>query len=84
MLIIIICRELLGRKKLDAYLSSALGVPLKNGRLQDIDDENYVLTVDYAIKVHKYCMMIYIIIKIRGVVNFLDFNDLASLDIKYS
>ena len=45
-------RQLLGRKKLDAYLSSALGVPLKNGRLPDIDSENYVLTVDYTVKVH--------------------------------
>ena len=46
-------RQLLDRKKLDAYLSSALDVPLKDGRIQDIDDENYVLTVDYTIKVCK-------------------------------
>ena len=44
-------RELLDRETLDAYLSSALDVPLKDGRLQDIDYENYVLTVDYTIKV---------------------------------
>ena len=39
------------RKKLDFYLSSALGVPLKEGKLQDIDDSHYVLTLDYTIKV---------------------------------
>ena len=44
-------RELLERKKLDFYLSSALGVPLINGKLQDIDDSHYVLTLDYTIKV---------------------------------
>ena len=47
-------RKLLDRKKLDVYLSSALDVPLKDGKLQDIDDENYVLTVDYTIKVATY------------------------------
>ena len=46
------CRQLLHREKLDTYLSSALGVPLKDGKLPDIDNENYVLTVDYTIKVH--------------------------------
>lgn len=55
---IILCfimyRQLLERKKLDAYLSSALNVPLINGRLQDIDEESYVLTVDYTIKVLLY------------------------------
>ena len=44
-------RELLERKKLDFYLSSALGVPLKDGKLQDIDNSHYVLTLDYTIKV---------------------------------
>ena len=44
-------RQLLDRKKLDSYLCSALNVPLENDRLQDIDDENYVLTIDYTIKV---------------------------------
>ena len=44
-------RQLLERKKLDNYLSSALNVPLENDRLKDIDDENYVLTIDYTIKV---------------------------------
>ena len=44
-------RQLSDRKKLDAYLSSALGVPLKDGRLQDIDEAKYVLTLDYTVKV---------------------------------
>ena len=44
-------RELLKREKLDFYLSSALGVPLKDNKLQDIDDAHYVLTLDYTIKV---------------------------------
>lgn len=45
-------RQLLDREKLDSYLSSALGVPLQDGRLQDIDDAKYVLTLDYTVKVH--------------------------------
>ena len=44
-------RQLRGREKLDGYLSSALGVPLKDGRLQDIDEAKYVLTLDYTVKV---------------------------------
>jgi len=44
-------RELLGRGKLDSYLSSALDVPLIDGKLQDIDDAKYVLTLDYTVKV---------------------------------
>ena len=44
-------RELNDRKKLDRYLSSALDVPLKDERLQDVDDANYVLTLDYTVKV---------------------------------
>ena len=36
---------------MDGYLSSALGVPLKEGRLQDIDEAKYVLTLDYTVKV---------------------------------
>jgi len=44
-------RQLLHRERLDGYLSSALGVPLKDGRLQDIDEAKYVLTLDYTVKV---------------------------------
>ena len=44
-------RQLHGREKLDGYLSSALGVPLKNERLEDIDEAKYVLTLDYTVKV---------------------------------
>ena len=47
-------RQLGDRKKLDSYLSSALGVPLQDGRLQDIDEAEYVLTLDYTVKV---CMV---------------------------
>ncbi len=38
------------RKTLDKYLSRALGVPLKDGRLTVIDTENYVLTLDFTLK----------------------------------
>lgn len=37
------------REVLDAYLARALGIRVKN-RIQDIDDQQYVLTVDYALK----------------------------------
>ena len=56
-------RELNSREKLDGYLSSALGVPLKERimpdtqikerRMQDIDEAKYVLTLDYTVKVCK-------------------------------
>lgn len=49
--IICVYRQLRGREKLDGYLSSALGVPLKDRRLQDIDEAKYVLTLDYTVKV---------------------------------
>ena len=38
------------RKILDKYLSKALGVELKDGRLKQIDEANYVLTLDYTLK----------------------------------
>eukprot|EP00117_Sycon_ciliatum_P002930 scpid215/ scgid3933/ E3 ubiquitin-protein ligase RNF213 len=38
------------RAVLDSYLSCALNVPLENGRLAAIDEENYVLTLDYTVK----------------------------------
>ena len=38
------------RELLDEYLSRALGVELENGRLTLIDDSDYVLTMDYTIK----------------------------------
>ena len=54
-----IYRQLGDRKKLDGYLSCALGVPLtKDGKLQDIDEAKYVLTLDYTVKV---CMCTYIV-----------------------
>jgi len=45
------CRQLLKRTTFDSYLSSALGVKLKDGKLQDIDESHYVLTLDYTVKV---------------------------------
>lgn len=51
-IIIIVHRQLHERKKLDGYLSIALGVPLnKDGKLQDVDEAKYVLTLDYTVKV---------------------------------
>lgn len=38
------------RKVLDGMLSRALSVPLHKGRLQEIDKKEYVLTLDYALK----------------------------------
>lgn len=38
------------RSKLDTYLSRSLGVPLVNNRLEPIDDSNYVLTLDFTMK----------------------------------
>ena len=36
--------------RLDEYLSRALNIRLDNGRLKLIDENNYVLTLDYALK----------------------------------
>ena len=38
------------RDILDKYLSKALGLELKYGRLKQIDEANYVLTLDYTLK----------------------------------
>ena len=35
---------------MDKCLSRALNIPLKDGRLTAIDDENYILTLDFTIK----------------------------------
>ena len=43
-------RDLYSRHKLDEYLSRALNVPLTNGRLTPIDEQNYVLTLDFTLK----------------------------------
>ena len=43
--------DLYSRAVLDKYLSRALGVPLsKDGRLSPIDERQYVLTLDYTLK----------------------------------
>ena len=43
-------REMHSREVLDKYLSRALNVELKDGRLRPIDDAGYVLTLDYTLK----------------------------------
>jgi len=43
-------KDLYSRDKLDEYLSRALNVPLTNGRLTPIDEQNYVLTLDFTLK----------------------------------
>jgi ABC-type transport system involved in cytochrome bd biosynthesis fused ATPase/permease subunit len=43
-------RELYSRKVLDFQLSRALDVELENGRLTAIDESEYVLTLDYTLK----------------------------------
>ena len=48
---VFIFSALASRDYLDLYLSSALNVPLENGRLSAIDEEKYVLTLDYTLKV---------------------------------
>ena len=46
-----IFRELCSRKRLDSYLSRALSIPLDDdGCLKIVDNSNYVLTLDFAIK----------------------------------
>lgn len=42
-------RELHNREILDGYLARALGIQIK-GTLKDIDEQKYVLTLDYALK----------------------------------
>eukprot|EP00731_Ephydatia_muelleri_P026853 Em0018g953a len=42
--------EMHTRDILDKYLSKALGVELKDRRLKQIDEANYVLTLDYTLK----------------------------------
>ena len=44
------CSELSSRELLDSYLSRALNVELENNRLSVIDDDKYVLTLDYTLK----------------------------------
>ena len=44
------CSELYSRGVLDSFLSRALNIELENKRLALIDESNYVLTLDYTIK----------------------------------
>ena len=43
--------ELSTRKYLDKYLASAFNLALENGRLKVVDSQQYVLTLDYTLKV---------------------------------
>lgn len=48
--IVLSYRDLYSRDLLDLYLSRALNVPLKDGRLAPVDEKHYVLTLDYTLK----------------------------------
>ena len=50
MMLLLFYRKIHSREYLDEYLSRALGVRLTDGSLMLIDKLNYVLTLDYAIK----------------------------------
>ena len=50
--------ELKDREVLDAYLARALGIRIQT-RLQDIDHQKYVLTVDYALKMLNVTGVVY-------------------------
>ena len=43
--------KLATREYLDKYLASAFNLPLENGKLKAIDEHQYVLTLDYTLKV---------------------------------
>ena len=43
--------ELATRKYLDKYLANALNLSLEDGRLKAVDSQEYVLTLDYTLKV---------------------------------
>ena len=47
--------ELATRKYLDKYLASAFNLALEDGRLKAIDNQMYVLTLDYMLKVCRDC-----------------------------
>lgn len=44
------CRHLKQREYLDLALSRSMGVKLRNGRITLFDESNYVLTLDFALK----------------------------------
>ena len=46
----LLCSDLYSRGVLDEFLSRALNIELENNRLTLIDESNYVLTLDYTIK----------------------------------
>lgn len=55
---IVYCSELSSRELLDSYLSRSLNVELEKGRLSVVDGSEYVLTLDYTLKmldIHERC-----------------------------
>ena len=46
----ILCSELYSQDVLHQFLSQALNIELENNRLTPIEESNYVLTLDYTIK----------------------------------
>ena len=48
--------ELAARKYLDKYLASALNLSLENDKLKAVDEHQYVLTLDYTLKV---CLLVH-------------------------
>ena len=51
--------ELSTRKYLDKYLASAFNLALENGRLKVVDSQQYVLTLNYTLKVGKDCASVH-------------------------
>ena len=47
--------ELSTRAYLDKYLASAFNLALENGRLKVVDSQQFVLTLDYTLKVGRDC-----------------------------
>ena len=51
--------QLATRKYLDKYLASAFNLALEDGRLKAIDSHEYVLTLDYMLKVRTCAGTVY-------------------------
>ena len=61
------CSELETRDVLDRYIASAFGLKLSKGRLTEIDKKNYVLTLDFALKVsmHHAIIILHIVFSLK-------------------
>ena len=60
------CSELETRDVLDRYIASAFGLKLSKGRLTEIDKKNYVLTLDFALKVSMHIYLYYCLLSFRS------------------